>query len=101
VQKYGGQPLTRKQFVKAIERIVGKWRATAWGSSVRRWQLSAQAYGQGTGRRLSVLPTLMSVWNRQTADIWSDTALNRTNPQPLATARYIRFVGSKPEAYYF
>jgi len=29
VQKYGGQPLTRKQFMKAIERIVGKWRATA------------------------------------------------------------------------
>jgi hypothetical protein len=29
VQKYGGQPLTRKQFVKAIERIVGKWPATA------------------------------------------------------------------------
>jgi hypothetical protein len=29
VQKYGGQPLNRKQFVKAIERIVGKWRATA------------------------------------------------------------------------
>jgi hypothetical protein len=28
VKKDGGQPLTRKQFVKAIERIVGKWRAT-------------------------------------------------------------------------
>jgi hypothetical protein len=25
VQKYGWRPLTRKQFVKAIERIVGKW----------------------------------------------------------------------------
>ena len=62
------------------------------------WQLSGQAYGQGTGRRLSVLPTLMSARNRHTADIWSDTALTRTNPQPLATAWYIRFVGSKPEA---
>jgi hypothetical protein len=29
VQKYGGQPLTRKEFVKAIERIVGKWRTAA------------------------------------------------------------------------
>ena len=29
VQKYGGQPLTRQQFVKAIERIVGEWRANA------------------------------------------------------------------------
>lgn len=26
VPKYGGQPLTRKQFVKAIEEVVGKWR---------------------------------------------------------------------------
>jgi len=48
-----------------------------------------------------VLSTLMSARNRQPADIWSDTALTRTNLQPLATAWYFRFVGSKPEAYYF
>jgi hypothetical protein len=51
VQKYGGQPLTRKQFVKAIERIVGKWRATACGSqsdvdsSVRRFKVREQVGG--------------------------------------------------------
>ena len=26
VQKYGGRPLTRKQFVKAVEEVVGRWR---------------------------------------------------------------------------
>jgi hypothetical protein len=51
VQKYGGQPLTRKHFVKAIERIVGKWRATEWGSqsdvdtSVRRLTVREQVGG--------------------------------------------------------
>jgi hypothetical protein len=25
-KSYGGQPLTKRQFVKAIEKVVGKWR---------------------------------------------------------------------------
>jgi len=51
VQKCGGQPLTREHFVKAIERIVGKWRATVGGSqsdvdsSLRRLTVRGQVGG--------------------------------------------------------
>jgi hypothetical protein len=42
VQKYGGRPLKRKQFVKAIEEVVGKWRTIAAQVEnlimCRRWQ---------------------------------------------------------------